>query len=133
MVEETTRAPDRAAIERLAQAAVAQLPPAFRRHLDNVVVRVEDFADEETLDELGIESAWELTGVYHGRPMSEQTLWASGELPPVITLYRVPLLSEWVETGVALGDLVTHVIVHEVGHHFGLSDDAMHRIEDDPA
>lgn len=95
------------------------------------MVRVEEFADYETLDALGIEDPWDLSGLYHGRPMSEQSVWTSGEFPPVITLYRRPILDEWVETGITLEDLVTHVLVHEVGHHFGLSDEQMAAIETD--
>ena len=123
-------APDAAAIERLADAAVAALPERFRRHLANVVFRVEEFADDEILDAMGIEDPFELTGLYSGRSMREQSSLASGELPPMVHLYRRPLLEEWVETGVSLETLITHVIVHEVGHHFGLSDDEMHAIED---
>jgi predicted Zn-dependent protease with MMP-like domain len=124
--------PDAAQIERLAAQALDRLPAPFREHLADVVIRVEEFADRETLDELGIDDRWDLTGLYHGRPVGEQSIWASGDMPPMITLYRAPLLREWRETRVAFEDLVTHVVVHEVGHHFGLSDDDMHRIEDEP-
>lgn len=123
--------PDASVIEQLAQAAVERLPALFREHLRDVMVRVEEFADYETLDALGIEDPWDLSGLYHGRPMSEQSVWTSGEFPPVITLYRRPILDEWVETGITLEDLVTHVLVHEVGHHFGLSDEQMAAIETD--
>jgi len=125
-----TFAPDAAAIERLAERAIARLPAQFRRHLANVVLRIEDFADDSVLDEMGIEDPFELSGLYSGRPVSEESSWVSGELPPMIHLYRRPLLDEWVETGVALEDLITHVIVHEIGHHFGFSDADMHRLED---
>jgi len=121
---------DAATFDRLAHAAIARLPELFRQHLDGVIVRVEEFADRETLRSLGLSNPWELTGLYHGRPLGEQSIWASGELPPTISLYRRPLLLELEETGVALEDLVTHVIVHEVGHHFGLSDEEMEAIED---
>lgn len=123
--------PDAATFDRLARAAIARLPAVFRQHLDGVTVRVEEFADGETLEALGMDDAWELTGLYHGRPLGEQSIWTSGELPPVISLYRRPLIAEWEETGVDLEDLITHVIVHEVGHHFGLSDEEMEAIEDD--
>jgi predicted Zn-dependent protease with MMP-like domain len=123
-------APDAATFDRLARAAIARLPALFREHLDGVVVRIEEFADAETLQSVGLDDPWELTGLYHGRPLGEQSIWNSGELPPVISLYRQPLLAEWCETGVKLDDLVTHVIVHEVGHHFGLSDEEMHAIEE---
>jgi predicted Zn-dependent protease with MMP-like domain len=122
---------DVAEIERLAGEALRRLPSPFREHLQDIVIRVEEFADRETLDELGIDDRWDLTGLYHGRPLSEQSVWATPDMPPTITLYRGPLLREWRETGVDFGDLVTHVVVHEVGHHFGLSDEDMHRIEDE--
>jgi predicted Zn-dependent protease with MMP-like domain len=122
--------PDAATFERLARQALTALPTQFREHLDGVRVRIEEFADAETLDELGLDDAWELTGLYHGRPWGEQSVWDSGELPPVITLYRRPLLQEMRETEVTLQALVTHVVIHEVGHHFGLSDEEMAAIED---
>jgi predicted Zn-dependent protease with MMP-like domain len=117
-------------IERLADAAIARLPAAFRAHLEDVVLQIEDFADEEVLKELGIEDPFDLSGLYTGRPLGQQSSMLSGELPAMIHLYRRPLLDEWAETGVSLEALVTHVIVHEVGHHFGFSDDDMHAIED---
>lgn len=123
-------APDAATLDRLARQAIAALPDKFREHLDGVRIRIDEFADEETLAALGIEDAWDLTGLYHGRPVDEQSVWISGEMPAVISLYRQPLLAEWCETGVGLEELVTHVVVHEVGHHFGLSDEEMHAIED---
>jgi predicted Zn-dependent protease with MMP-like domain len=129
MSERQTIAPDAAAIERLADRAIARMPAEFRRHLDGVVLRIEEFADEETLDALGIEDPFDLSGLYSGRPIGEQSSMISGELPAMIHLYRRPLLDEWAETGVSLEDLVTHVIVHEVGHHFGFSDADMHAIE----
>lgn len=117
--------------EALAHAAFARIPEPFAQHLDGVTVHVEEFADEDTLRAVGLEDAWELTGLYHGRPLDEESVWVAGEFRPRITLYRQPLLAEWCETGVTLEDLVTHVVVHEVGHHFGLSDDDMHGLEDD--
>jgi predicted Zn-dependent protease with MMP-like domain len=125
-----TYAPDAAAIEWLADAAMARLPEEFRALLDGVVLRVEEEADDDVLASLELESPFELTGLYSGRSMREANSFASGELPPTIHLYRLALLLEWVETGVALEDLITHVIVHEVGHHFGLSDADMHALED---
>ena len=130
MAQGQTFAPDAAAIERLADAAIAALPEHFRRHLANVVLRIEEFADDEVLDELGIEDPFDLTGLYTGRSMREDSSWASGELPPRVHLSRRPLLDEWVDTGVSLEALITHVIVHEVGHHFGFSDAEMHAIEE---
>jgi predicted Zn-dependent protease with MMP-like domain len=127
------QAPDAEMIERLARQAIAAMPPLFREHLDGISIQVEDFADEDVLADLGIEDPWELSGVYQGRALTEQSVWASGELPPVIKLYRRPLLDEWVDTGVTLDALITHVLVHEVGHHFGFSDEDMHIIEEDGA
>jgi predicted Zn-dependent protease with MMP-like domain len=126
-----TLAPDAETIERLARQAIAAMPPLFRDHLDGVAIQIEDFADDEVLADLGIEDPWDLSGLYHGRALTEQSLWASGDLPPVIKLYRRPLLDEWVDSGVALDALITHVIVHEVGHHFGFSDEDMDAIEQD--
>jgi len=130
VAQRQTFAPDAAEIERLAEAAIARMPEAFRRHLDGVVLRIEDFAEEEVLEALGIEDPFDLTGLYSGRPIGEQSSMLSGELPAMIHLYRRPLLDEWAETGVSLEDLITHVIVHEVGHHFGFSDADMHAIEE---
>ena len=127
--ERQTLAPDAAEIERLADAAIARMPEHFRRHLEGVVLRVDDFAEEEVLAELGIEDPFELSGLYTGRPIGEQGSMHSGELPAMIHLYRRPLLDEWAETGVSLEALVTHVVVHEAGHHFGFSDEDMHAIE----
>ena len=129
MSDGQTHAPDAAAIERLAEAAIARMPEHFRRHLDGVVLRVDDFAEEAVLDELGIEDPFDLSGLYTGRPIGQRSSMLSGELPAMIHLYRRPLLDEWAETGVSLEELVTHVIVHEVGHHFGFSDEDMHAIE----
>jgi predicted Zn-dependent protease with MMP-like domain len=129
MTRRQTFAPDAAEIERLADAAIARLPEEFRVHLAGVVLRVEEFAEEDVLSELGIEDPFDLTGLYSGRPIGERSSMHSGELPAMIHLYRRPLLDEWADTGVALEDLVTHVIVHEAGHHFGFSDAEMHAIE----
>ena len=131
MPHRTLASPDTATFERLARDALDRLPDPFREHLGDIVIRIEEFADDETLDALDIDDAWGLTGLYHGRPVGEQSVWMTGDMPPTITLYRSPLLREWRETGVDLGDLINHVVVHEVGHHFGLSDDDMHRLEDD--
>jgi predicted Zn-dependent protease with MMP-like domain len=124
-------APDAEAIEALARQAIAAMPPLFRDHLDGVAIQIEDFADDEVLADLGIEDPWELSGLYQGRALTEQSVWSSGDLPPVIKLYRRPLLDEWVDSNVTLDALITHVIVHEVGHHFGFSDEDMDAIERD--
>ncbi|AKM07162.1 neutral zinc metallopeptidase [Pelagerythrobacter marensis] len=122
--------PDAAEMERMAHAVVAGLPEAFREPLRAVVVRVEEFATREQLDSVDIRSKWDLTGLYEGRPLDEQSIWDPGDLPPVISLFRQPLVREWRETGVDFGDLVRHVVIHEAGHHFGFSDEEMHVLED---
>ena len=121
-------APTIAQIERLALEALGRLPDPFRSHLSNVVLFVEDFADERILKEMEIDDPFGLTGLYTGRPVGEPE--QTGDGPPMVHLFRRPLLDEWVETGVPLDALITHVVVHEIGHHFGLSDIDMHVLED---
>lgn len=123
-------APDAHTIEALARATIAKLPRAFAEHLGDVVLLIEEFADDETLASLGIEHPLDLTGLYHGRPVAEKSSMDSGALPDRIHLYRRAILDEWIETGVRLDELVAHVTIHEIGHHFGLSDDDMHALED---
>jgi len=123
-------APDADAIEAMARAAMARLPEAFRAHLDGVVLQVEDFADDETLEAMGIDDPFALSGLYTGRPVGMKSVDDSGTMPDVIHLYRRPLLDEWAEGEVTLEALVTHVMIHEIGHHFGLSDADMHALED---
>lgn len=117
-------------MERMAQAVIASLPEEFREPLRQVVVRIEEFATREQLDSVDIRSKWNLTGLYEGRPLGEQSIWDPGDLPPVISLFRQPLVREWRETGVDFSDLVRHVVIHEAGHHFGFSDDEMHWLEE---
>ena len=119
-------------IETLALGALGRLPAQFAAHLGEVVVvRVEDFADAETLAALGIADPFDLTGVYEGVPMGDKSMAASGALPDRIRLFREPILDEWIARGnETLEHLVAHVLVHEVGHHFGLSDEDMHALED---
>ncbi|HEX9954339.1 MAG TPA: metallopeptidase family protein [Allosphingosinicella sp.] len=130
MSEGQTFAPDAAEFERLAEEAIARMPEGFRRHLEGVVLRVEEFADEAMLAQFGLDDPYELTGLYTGRPIGEQSSQLSGEMPAMIHLFRRPLIDEWAETGVSLEALVTHVIVHEAGHHFGFSDADMHALEE---
>ncbi len=125
-----SHAPSAATIEALARDALARIPEPFQTHLADVVLIVEEFADDETLDAMGIEDPFDLTGLYHGRPVGEKSAFDSGGLPDRIHLYRRPILDEWCDTGVMLQALVAHIVVHEVGHHFGLSDDDMHALED---
>ncbi|PLK23735.1 neutral zinc metallopeptidase [Porphyrobacter sp. TH134] len=123
-------APSTAEFEAEAHGVVARLPAAFRRALSEVVIRVEEFAAAEQLEAVGIEDPFELTGLYEGVALTERSQWDSDGLPPVITLFRQPLLAEMEETGVGFAALVRHVVIHEAGHHFGLSDEDMHALED---
>jgi predicted Zn-dependent protease with MMP-like domain len=124
-------APSAQDIESIARRTLASLPDEFRRHIGEIVLVIEDFADDETLDALGIDSPFDLTGVYHGRPVGEKSSMDSGALPDRIHLYRRAILDEWIEDGEDLATRVRHIVIHEVGHHFGLSDDDMHRLEDE--
>jgi len=122
--------PDADTIETIARVTISGLPPEFRQHLGDVVLIVEEFADDETLDALGIEDPFDLSGIYHGRPVGEKSSMDSGALPDRIHLYRRAILDEWIASGVGLAELVAHVTIHEIGHHFGLSDADMHALEE---
>ncbi len=116
-------------IEAIARAAMTELPAPFAAQLGGVVLLVEELADEQTLSELGIDHPLDLSGLYEGTPIGERSVEHSGTLPDRIRLFRRAILDEWVEQGEALEHLVRHVLIHEVGHHFGLSDDDMHALE----
>ena len=110
-------------IERLAQGAVASLPKAFRAAATRIVLRVEDFAAQDVLDAMDIEDPFELTGLYDGTPLTEKSVADQPQGPDTIWLFRRPILEEWIDRGdVTLADLVAHVMVHELAHHFGWSD-----------
>jgi len=114
----------------MAERAFAELPEGFRRLAGDVVFRVDDFASEEILDEMGIQDAFELTGLYSGVSLAERPQFGAEPEPSRVFLYRRPILDEWAERGdVTLEELVTHVLVHEIGHHFGLSDPDIDAIE----
>ena len=116
-------------IETIARRALAGLPQPFAAHLAGVVLQVEELADEALLAEMGIGHPLDLTGIYEGIPIGERSSTHSGTLPDRIRLFRRAILDEWIEDGEALEHLVRHVLVHEVGHHFGLSDADMHALE----
>lgn len=126
-----TTPPSEEDILAMAETALAALPPRLSRHVEGIAILVEDIADEETLTNLGIDNAWELTGLYHGIPMTERSVSDPVQLPDTIMLYRDPILVEWIETGEDLGRLVASVLVHEIAHHFGFSDAEIERIEAD--
>lgn len=123
-------APNLEDIETLAEAARANLPAAYQRAAAEVALRVVDFASDVTLIDLGIDSPFDLTGLYEGIPMTEKSTFDQPHGPDVIWLFRRPILDEWVDRGdVALGDLVAHVMIHEMAHHFGWSDDDIAQID----
>ena len=115
----------------LADRAYTALPDEFRKLVGDVVFQVADFADEDVLEELGLEDAFELTGLYQGVSLAQRSLFDPSPATAMVFLYRRPILDEWAERGdLSLGELVGHVLVHEIGHHFGLSDDDIERVED---
>ena len=117
-------------MEAIARRALLALPDPFAVSLRDVVLLIEDFADDETLDAMGIEDPFDLTGIYEGVPLTERSVDQSGTLPDRIRLFRRPILDEWAGGEDTLEHLVAHVLVHEVGHHFGLSDEDMHALEE---
>jgi predicted Zn-dependent protease with MMP-like domain len=117
-------------IEQIAEAAFARLPEEFRKLCQDLVIRVEDFPDEEVLDEMECETEFDLLGLFRGRGLAQQGAAAqTGQFPNMVWLYRRPILDYWAENEETLGAIVTHVLVHEIGHHFGLSDEDMEAIE----
>ena len=114
----------------LAEAAFADLPDAFRRLAGEVIFRIDDFPPEDVLDELGIEDPFDLTGLYQGVDLASRSVMDPMPAASMVFLYRRPILDEWAARGdVTLSELVTHVLVHEIGHHFGLSDADIDAIE----
>ncbi|SHO62394.1 Predicted Zn-dependent protease, minimal metalloprotease (MMP)-like domain [Pseudoxanthobacter soli DSM 19599] len=119
-------------IEAIAQAAFAALPEAFRALTGGLVFRVADFADAEALASVGLESEFDLLGLFVGIGLPQEgAVPFTGRMPNQIWLFRRPILDFWAEGDDTLGAVVTHVLVHEIGHHFGLSDEDMERIEDE--
>ena len=116
--------------EAIARAALARLPAEFARHTGDVVLSVEEFADAETLAEVGLTDPFELTGLFEGIGLTEQSIEMSGQMPNRVRLFRGAILDEWIAEGEDLEHLIAHVVIHEIGHHFGLSDDDMHALED---
>jgi predicted Zn-dependent protease with MMP-like domain len=117
-------------IEAIARRALDALPAPFSDNLGDLILQVEDFADEDTLREMGIADPFELTGLYEGVPLTERSVEQSGALPDRVRLFRRPILDEWADGEDSLEHLVTHVLIHEIGHHFGLSDADMHALEE---
>jgi predicted Zn-dependent protease with MMP-like domain len=124
-------APSLADLERMAERAFRSLPAHVRRACQGLAIRVEDFADDEVLREMGIEDPFELTGLYEGIALTERSVLHQPSQPDAVWLFRRPILEEWIERGdVELGDLVRHVLVHEIAHHLGWSDDDIRAVDD---
>ena len=117
-------------IEMIAREALGALSSPFADSLVDVVLQVEEFADDATLATMGIDDPFALTGIYEGVPLTERSVEQSGTLPERIRLFRRPILDEWAGGNFTLERLVSHVLIHEVGHHFGLSDEDIHALED---
>jgi len=125
----TATAPNLAKFEAMAIAAWEKIPVEFRRMAGDLVIRVEDFATDDVLDSLGIEDPFDLTGLYQGVSLDRQSLADLPREPDMVFLYRRPILDEWADGEEELGHLIAHVLIHEIGHHFGFSDDDMEAVE----
>lgn len=123
------RAPTLDEFEALAKVAWDALPDEFRKFTTDIMIRIEEFATDDVLDSLGIESEYDLMGLYQGVSLDRKSVMDTGAQPDIVVLYRRPILDYWATGDETLGDLVTHVLVHEIGHHFGLSDADMETIE----
>lgn len=122
-------APSLADLETLAAAAWDRLPGQFRKMCGDLLIRIENFATDEVLDEFGIEDPFDLMGLYQGISLDKKSVSAPPREPDMVLLYRRAILDYWAESDETLGDIVTHVLVHEIGHHFGFSDEDMDAIE----
>ena len=123
------KAPSLVDLEIMAREVFVRLPENFRALCTDLVIQVEDFATDEVLDEMGIESPFDLMGLFQGVGLPFQSESAPTHMPNMVWLYRRPILDYWAEHDETLGAMVAHVLVHEIGHHFGLSDDDMEAIE----
>lgn len=123
-------APDALLIEQLAREAISILPEPFRAAATMIALRVEDFASDDVLETMQLESPFDLTGMYEGIPLTEKSVSDQPMHPDVIWLFRRPILDEWIERGnVSIAELVTHVVIHELAHHFGWSDEDIATID----
>ena len=124
------RSPSTADIEAIARRTLDRLPSPFAESLGDIVLRIEEVADPDTARSVGLRHPMQLSGLYEGIPLNQQSVLPSGTLPERVTLYRRPIIAEWRSTRVSLEQLVSHIVIHEIGHHFGFSDDDMHALED---
>jgi len=124
------RMPTEAEIDEIARRTLERLPSPFADSLRDIVLLVEPVADLDTARRLGLNHPMQLSGLYEGVSLNRQSISQSGILPERITLFSRPIMAEWRSTSVGLEQLVSHIVIHEVGHHFGFSDDDMHALED---
>ena len=124
------RRPSADDIHAIARRVMAGLPAPFAESLGAIVLRVEELADAETLGKVGLSRPMQLSGLYEGVPLHMRSVEQSGTLPERITLYRRPILAEWSSGRDSLERLVAHIVIHEIGHHFGFSDEDMHALEE---
>jgi predicted Zn-dependent protease with MMP-like domain len=124
------RAPSLGDLEALAQRALATIPEELKRHLGPLVIRVEEFPDEETEEAMGLETPFDILGLYRGVALPHQSVTSPRTDIDMVFLYRRPILDYWCESGDDLSDVVRHVLIHEIGHHLGFSDEDMERIEE---
>jgi predicted Zn-dependent protease with MMP-like domain len=125
------RTPSAAEIEAIARHTLQRLPSPFAESLGDIVLRIEEVADPDTARRLGLDHPMQLSGLYEGIPLNQQSFQHSGTLPERVTLYRRPITAEWQSTRFSLEQLVAHIVIHEIGHHFGFSDEDMHALEDE--
>jgi predicted Zn-dependent protease with MMP-like domain len=123
--------PSLAEFEDIAERAFATVPAELRRHVGAVVIQVEDFPDEETETEMELETPFDLLGLYRGVALTHKSVGDLGDDIDMIFLYRRPLLDYWCDSGEDLVQVVRHVLIHEIGHHFGFSDEDMERLENE--
>ena len=126
------RIPSTADIEAIARRTLDRLPSPFAESLGDIVLLIEEVANPDTARRLGLRHPMQLSGLYEGVPLNHQSVQQSGRLPERVTLYRRPIIAEWQHTRFSLEQLVSHIVIHEIGHHFGFSDDDMHALEDEP-
>jgi len=124
------RVPSAADIEAIARRTLDRLPSPFADSLGDIVLMIEEVASPDTARRLGLNHPMQLSGLYEGVPLNQQSVQMSGTLPERITLYRRPIIAEWQSSRFGLEQLVSHIVIHEVGHHFGFSDDEIHALED---
>ncbi len=124
------QAPTLEDFEAIAAARFASLPARFLQLCGHVIIRIEDFPDDDVIETMELDTPFDILGLFHGQSLPDMgALPQTGQMPNMVWLYRRPILDYWAENEDTLGDVIAHVLIHEIGHHFGLTDDAMERIE----